>query len=83
VARVIGLAPGQEFEFTDKAPYDTIEAVTVDEALRRAYASRSDYQAAMTDVRAAEFARLARNPGEAYRTLETLLKKYDLEHVLI
>lgn len=63
VARVIGLAPGQEFEFTDKAPYDTIEAVTVDEALRRAYASRSDYQAAMTDVRAAEFTRRAAVAG--------------------
>ncbi len=57
VARVIGLAPGQEFEFTDKSPYQAFEEITVDEALKRAYASRSDYQAAMTDVRAAEFAR--------------------------
>ena len=63
VARVIGLAPGQEFEFTDKAPYQAIEAITVDEALKRAYASRSDYQAAMTDVRAAEFARKAAVAG--------------------
>ena len=57
VARVIGLAPGQEFEFTDKSPYQPFEDMTVDEALKRAYASRSDYQAAMTDVRAAEFSR--------------------------
>jgi len=57
VARVIGLAPGQEFEFTDKSPYQPFEGITVDEALKRAYASRSDYQAAMTDVRAAEFSR--------------------------
>ena len=63
VARVIGLAPGQEFEFSDKAPYHAIEALTVDEALGRAYASRSDYQAAMTDVRAAEFARKAALAG--------------------
>ena len=63
VARVIGLAPGQEFEFTDKAPYEAIDAITVDEALTRAYASRSDYQAAMTDVRAAEFARKAAVAG--------------------
>ena len=63
VARVIGLAPGQEFEFTDKSPYQAIEAMTVDEALGRAYASRSDYQAAMTDVRAAEFARKAAVAG--------------------
>jgi outer membrane protein TolC len=59
VARVIGLAPGQEFEFTDKSPYQPFEDVTVEQALKRAYASRSDYQAAMTDVRAAEFSRKA------------------------
>jgi outer membrane protein TolC len=28
MARVIGLAPGQEFEFADKAPYRAIEAIT-------------------------------------------------------
>ena len=59
VARVIGLAPGQEFELTDKSPYQPFETMTVDEALKRAYASRSDYQAAMADVRAAEFSRKA------------------------
>jgi len=59
VARVIGLAPGQEFELTDKSPYQPMEDITLDEALKRAYAARSDYQAAMTDVRAAEFSRKA------------------------
>ena len=63
VARVIGLAPGQEFEFTDKSPYEPFEGITVDEALKRAYASRSDYQAAMTDERAAEFSRKAAVAG--------------------
>jgi outer membrane protein TolC len=63
VARVIGLAPGQEFEFTDKSPYQPFEGITVDEALKRAYASRSDYQAAMTDMRAAEFSRKAAVAG--------------------
>ncbi len=63
VARVIGLAPGQEFEFTDKSPYQPFEGITVDEALKRAYASRSDYQAAMTDLRAAEFSRKAAVAG--------------------
>jgi len=63
VARVIGLAPGQEFEFTDKSPYQPFEAITVDEALKRAYASRSDYLAAMTDVRAAQFTRKAAAAG--------------------
>ena len=57
VARVIGLAPGQEFELTDKSLYQPFEGITVEEALKRAYAARSDYRAAMTDVRAAEFSR--------------------------
>jgi outer membrane protein TolC len=63
VARVIGLAPGQEYEFTDRSPYQPFAGITVDEALKRAYASRSDYQAAMTDVRAAEFTRKAASAG--------------------
>jgi outer membrane protein TolC len=63
VARVIGLAPGQEFELTDKSPYQPFEGITADEALKRAYASRSDYLAAMTDVRAAEFSRKAAVAG--------------------
>ncbi|HEV3218974.1 MAG TPA: TolC family protein [Candidatus Acidoferrales bacterium] len=63
VARVIGLAPGQEFEFTDKSPYQPLDAMPVEEALKRAFASRSDYQAAMSDVRAAEFFRKAAVAG--------------------
>jgi outer membrane protein TolC len=63
VARVIGLAPGQEFEFTDKSPYRPFEGLTVEEALKRAYASRSDYLAAMTDVRVAELSRKAAMAG--------------------
>jgi outer membrane protein TolC len=63
VARVIGLAPGQEFEFTDKSPYHPSEDITIDEALKRAYALRSDYQAVMSDVRAAEFSRKAAVAG--------------------
>src|SRR6202030_4008686 len=63
VSRVIGLAPGQEFEFTDKSPYQPFEGITIDEALKRAYAARSDYLAAMTDVRAAEFSRKAAAAG--------------------
>jgi outer membrane protein TolC len=63
VARVIGLAPGQEFDLTDKSPYQPFEGITVEEALKRAYVTRSDYQAAMTDVRAAEFSRKAAVAG--------------------
>ncbi len=63
VARVIGLAPGQEFGFADKSPYQPIEGITVDEALKHAYASRSDYQAAIAEVRTAEFSRKAAMAG--------------------
>ncbi len=63
VARVIGLAPGQEFELTDKSPYRPFDGITTEDALKRAYASRSDYLAAMTDVRAAEFSRKAAVAG--------------------
>jgi outer membrane protein TolC len=63
VARVIGLAPGQEFELTDKSPYQPFDGITIDDALKHAYASRSDYLAAMTDARAAEFSRKAAVAG--------------------
>jgi outer membrane protein TolC len=68
LARVIGLAPGQEFELTDKSPYQPFTAMSVDEALHRAYDSRSDYQAALADVRAAEYSRKAAF-AEHYPTL--------------
>lgn len=63
VARAIGLAPGQEFELSDKSPYQPLEGLTVDEALKRAYSSRSDYQAALADERAAQFSRQAAVAG--------------------
>jgi outer membrane protein TolC len=63
VARVIGLAPGQDFELTDKSPYQPFEAIAVDDALTHAYASRSDYQAALADTRAAEYAKKAAAAG--------------------
>jgi outer membrane protein TolC len=62
-ARVIGLAPGQDFDLTDKSPYLPLENMTIDESLRRAYASRSDYRAATADVRAAELSRKAAVAG--------------------
>lgn len=63
LARVIGLAPSQEFDLTDKSPYQPSQDITVDEALNRAYASRSDYQAALADARAAALARKAAAAG--------------------
>jgi outer membrane protein TolC len=63
MARVIGLAPGQEFDLTDKSPYQPFDGLTLEDALKRAYDSRSDYQSAMADIRAAEFARKAAVAG--------------------
>jgi len=68
LARAIGLAPGQEFELTDKSPYEPVAGLTVEEAEKRAYASRSDFQAALADVRAAEYARKAAS-AERYPSL--------------
>jgi outer membrane protein TolC len=68
LARAIGLAPGQQFDLTDKSPYEPFAGITVDEALKRAYDSRSDFQAAQADVRAAEYARKAAS-AERYPSL--------------
>ncbi len=63
LARVIGLAPGQEFELADKSPYEPFAGMTVDEALKRAYDARSDFQAAQADVRSAQYSRKAAEAG--------------------
>jgi outer membrane protein TolC len=68
LARVIGLAPGQQFELTDTSPYEPFQGITLDEALKRAYASRSDYQAALADVRAADY-NLSAARAERYPSL--------------
>lgn len=63
VARVIGLAPNQELDLTDKSPYKPLDGLTVDDALARAYSSRSDYRAAESAVRSAELSRKAAVAG--------------------
>jgi outer membrane protein TolC len=63
LARVIGLSPGQNFELTDRSAYQPLENITVEEALTRAYASRSDYRAAASALRAAELSRQAAVAG--------------------
>jgi outer membrane protein TolC len=52
--RAIGLPVGQEITLTSKAPYDTFATLGIEESVQRAYASRSDYLAAVQQVRAAE-----------------------------
>jgi outer membrane protein TolC len=63
VARTIGLATNQEFDLTDKSPYQPLDGLTIDEALTRAYASRSDYRASESALRAAELSRKAAVAG--------------------
>jgi outer membrane protein TolC len=63
LARVIGLAPGQEFVLTEKAPYQALTPLPVDTYLQRAYTSRADYLAAQAQVHAAELARRGATAG--------------------
>jgi outer membrane protein TolC len=59
LARTIGLPPGQEFNLTDKAPYEPLTPMSVEQALQRAYAQRPDYLAAVQQVRSAQLFRRA------------------------
>ena len=59
LSRIIGLPLGQDFILTDKAPYDVLVPPSLEESLKRAYAARSDYQAALAQARAAELSRRA------------------------
>lgn len=63
VARAIGLATSQDFDLTDKSLYQSLTTLTIDDALARAYASRSDYRAAESAVRSAELSRKAAIAG--------------------
>ena len=54
LVRAIGLPVAQEIMLTSKTPYDTFTTIGIEESLQRAYASRSDYMAAVQQVRAAE-----------------------------
>ncbi len=63
LSRVVGLAPGQEFELADKSPYEPFAGMTVEDALKRAYESRSDFQAALADVSSAQYSRKAAEAG--------------------
>ncbi len=59
LARAIGLPVGQAFVLSEQLPFRPLESVRLEEALQRAYGSRSDYQSALAQARAAEFARKA------------------------
>jgi outer membrane protein TolC len=59
LARLIGLPPGQDFSLSDTIPFVPLEAITVEDALKRAMTNRADLQTAESQVRAADLARSA------------------------
>ena len=59
LARAIGLAPAQAYELTDQDLYQVTQPPSVDETLKRAYASRSDYKAAESEVKSSDYAKKA------------------------
>jgi len=63
LARIIGLPPGQQLQLTEKAPYQELTPLPLEVYLQRAYASRADYQAAQSLVRAAELTHRAAAAG--------------------
>jgi outer membrane protein TolC len=69
LARIIGLAPGQQFVLTEKAPYQALTPLPLETYEQRAYRTRADYQAALARVRAAELSRRAASAGR-YPTLD-------------
>jgi outer membrane protein TolC len=54
LGRAIGLPLGQQFEVTDELPYAQINPPTVEEALKLAYSSRSDFRAALASEKSAQ-----------------------------
>jgi outer membrane protein TolC len=63
LSRIIGLPPGQEFQLTEKAPYQALTPLPVEIYLQRAYTSRSDYHAAQAQVLSAELTHRAAAAG--------------------
>ena len=63
LARIIGLPPGQQFQLTEKAPYQALTPMPLEVYLQRAYASRWDYQAAQSQVHSAELTHRAAAAG--------------------
>jgi outer membrane protein TolC len=64
LARIIGLPLGQAFTLTDQIRPLAFPDISIERAVEQAYTSRSDYQAALARIRAAEANRLAA-AGEA------------------
>jgi outer membrane protein TolC len=65
VARAIGMPLGQAFDTADQLPYSDINPPTVEDALKTAYSSRSDFRAALDSQKAAQQT-LSAAKGERY-----------------
>ena len=63
LARVIGLAPRQEFALIEKAPYDPFPVPDLESTLQRAYSLRSDYKAASDRLASAQLEHSAATAG--------------------
>jgi outer membrane protein TolC len=63
LARVIGFAPGQEFELAERSPYQAFPIPDLETSLQRAYSLRSDYKAAHDRLVAAQLERSAATAG--------------------
>jgi outer membrane protein TolC len=63
LARIIGLPLGQEFQLTEKAPYQALTPLPLELYLQRAYVSRADYHAAQAQVLSAELTHRAAAAG--------------------
>ena len=57
--RQIGLAPEQQIQLTDAAPYADLAAITIEQARQEAYNSRQDYQGMKQQIISAELERQA------------------------
>jgi outer membrane protein TolC len=65
LGRAIGLPLGQVFDIADQLPYADISPPTVEEALKMAYNSRTDFRSALNSAKSAEQA-LSAAKGERY-----------------
>jgi outer membrane protein TolC len=63
IARIIGLPPGQPFALTEKVPYQALTPLPLETYLQHAYQGRADYQAALSQVHAAELVKTAAQAG--------------------
>jgi outer membrane protein TolC len=68
LSRAIGLPLGQAFDLADQLPYAEMNPQTVEDSLSAAYKSRSDFQAALSSVKAAQ-QQLSATRAERYPVL--------------